>query len=53
MKLSRQRARLVGCATTAAVAMLGTTLSFTGTATAARVADATRHAGHEHHDVDG
>ncbi len=41
MKLSRQRARLVGCATTAAVAMLGTTLSFTGTATAARVADAT------------
>jgi ABC-type glycerol-3-phosphate transport system substrate-binding protein len=40
MKLSRQRARLVGCATTAAIAMLGTTLSYTGTAAAARVADA-------------
>jgi sorbitol/mannitol transport system substrate-binding protein len=37
MKLSHQRARLVGCATTAAIAMLGTTLSFTGTASASRV----------------
>ena len=36
MKLSRQRARLAGCATTAAVAMLGTVLSFSGTASASR-----------------
>ncbi len=42
MKLSRQRARLAGCATTAAVAMLGTVLSFSGTASASRAqADAT------------